>query len=344
MKRRNLAIAVIVITLLVLSLTLFLTLLSLTNREISSSYSSTYITYSASPNTSNVFNVFDVFITPHESSCYNISIILNPNCSIYNLTLRVLSSKAVTIKPVVESNVPVRYYPEKEFIYPNGIFTFSFNVSNLLPGNYICNVLLSGNHSGNCTVRLRLLVPPRIFVYPENIVCVINKTKNESVVVNNKDNLSYNINAYFERFYGDCKVKVFSPRKLLPHSKNKIFIIISGSGGGDLFLRFSNGRVNLTKVVGIRAYKMPEKPKVVEFNVSKEKAMQVVVIIKGFKGKVRLLSPKGEVKPSSMVEEINNKNRNLTYVFKVKNPEKGKWKVLIQTPFQYSVKFVKIFE
>ncbi len=239
MKRRNLAIAVIVITLLVLSLTLFLTLLSLTNREISSSYSSTYITYSASPNTSNVFNVFDVFITPHESSCYNISIILNPNCSIYNLTLRVLSSKAVTIKPVVESNVPVRYYPEKEFIYPNGIFTFSFNVSNLLPGNYICNVLLSGNHSGNCTVRLRLLVPPRIFVYPENIVCVINKTKNESVVVNNKDNLSYNINAYFERFYGDCKVKVFSPRKLLPHSKNKIFIIISGSGGGDLFLRLA---------------------------------------------------------------------------------------------------------
>ncbi len=342
MKRRNLAIAVIVITLFALSLTLFLTL-SLTNREISSSYSSTYITYSASPSTSNVFNI-DVFITPHESSCYNISIKLNPNSSICNLALRVRSTKAVTIKPVVKSNVPVRYYPEREFIYPDGIFTFSFNVSNLLPGDYVCNVLLSGNYSGNCTVRLRLLVPPRIFVYPENIVCVINKTKNESVVVNNKDNLSYNISAYFERFYGDCKVKVVSPRKLLPHSKNKIFIIISGSGGGDLFLRFSNGRVNLTKVVGIRAYKMPEKPKVVEFNVSKEKAMQVVVIIKGFKGKVRLLSPKGEVKPSSIVEEIGNKNENLTYVFKVKNPEKGKWKVLIQTPFHYSVKFIKIFE
>ena len=341
MKRRNLAIAVIVITLFALSLTLFLTLLSLTNREISSSYSSTYI-YSASPSTSNVFNI-DVFITPHESSYYNISIKVN-NSSICNLTLRVHINKVVTIKPVVKSNVPVRYYPEREFIYPDGIFTFSFNVSNLLPGSYVCNVLLSGNYSGNCTIRFRLLVPPRIFVYPENIVCVINKTKNESIVVNNKDNLSYNINAYFERFYENCKVKVISPRKLLPHSKNKIFIIISGSGGGDLFLRFSNGRVHLTKVVGIEAYKMPEKPKVVEFNVSKEKAMQVVVIIKGFKGKVRLLSPKGEVKPSLIVEEINNKNRNLTYVFKVKNPEKGKWKVLIQTPFQYSVKFVKIFE
>ncbi len=341
MKRRNLAIAVIVITLLALSLTLFLSL-SLTNREVSSSYNT--IIFPASSNTSNVFNVFNVFITPHELSYYNFFIKLNPNSSVCNLTLRVHSTKAVTIKPVVKSNVPVRYYPEREFINPDGIFTFSFNVSNLLPGTYTCNVLLSGNYSGNCTVRFRLLVPPRIFVYPENIICIINKTKNESVVVNNKDNLSYSINTYFERFYGNCKVKVISPRKLIPHSKNKIYIIINGSGVGDLFLRFSNGRVHLTKVVEIRAYKMPEKPKVVTFNVSKAKAIQVVVSIRGFKGKVKLLSPKGEVKPSLIVEEINSGNKNLTYVFKVKNPEKGEWKVLIQTPFHYSIKFFKIFE
>jgi len=332
----------VAITVVILTVILTLLAISVISHTSISEVSSSYTTYSITTPA-----IIDVFITPHESNFCDVKIKLNQNTSIYNLTLKVHSNKAVIIKPTVKSSIPVKFYPEKELIYPEGIFTFSFNVSDLHSGIYRCEIHLSGNYSGNCTVRLKIFVPPKIFVYPDHITCVINGTKNISINVENKDNLNYSVNAYFERFYGNCIVNVFSPKELLPHSKTKIFLTINGYGGGNLVLWLSNGKIHFTKVVGIESFEMPEKPKILTFNVSKAKEIKVIVSIKGCStvlGKVKLFSPNKEIKPSSVVNEIDNGNKNLTYVFKVKNPEKGKWKVLIQTPFHYSVKFIKIFE